>query len=213
MMPGFELTDRFYALTGGIGTGKSAVARFFSDRGAHIIDTDLVAREVVKPGGTALSEIAQYFGDEVMNTDGTLNRTALRDRIIRDRGIREKLNRIVHPRVMEIMEERIESLGGGDGGMPVIVDVPLLYEVGWDRLFRKVILAYAPFPTQIARLMERDGIDREAAGLAIAAQMSIEVKRVMASYIIDNSGPLEHTREQVDRLFGIITRGTSGQGC
>jgi dephospho-CoA kinase len=212
MMHRGKFAGRFFALTGGIGTGKSAVARFFSGRGAHVIDTDLIAREVVQPGRPALSEIAEYFGDEVMNPDGTLNRSVLRDRIIRDREIRERLNRVIHPRVREIMEERMEAMGGEEGGVPVIIDVPLLYEVGWDRLFRNVILAYAPFPVQIERLMERDGIDRETAELAIAAQMSIDEKRAMATYVIDNSGSLDHTRKQVDRLFEIMRRGISEQG-
>ncbi|OHD70611.1 MAG: dephospho-CoA kinase [Spirochaetes bacterium RBG_16_49_21] len=207
MTVGLNLTDRAFALTGGIGTGKSVVAEFFRERGARIIDTDRIAREVVEPGKPALSELTQYFGQEVISPDGTLNREGLRNRIIRDRVLREKLNSIIHPRVKAVMAERISAFSREKDGMPVIVDVPLLYEVGWERLFRDVILAYAPVSIQIRRLMERDKLDRRTAELTIASQMSIDEKRSRAKYIIDNSGTLEHTRVQVERLFDILRKG------
>ena len=206
-----ELRDKTFGLTGGIGTGKSAVAKIFLEMGAHIIDTDLIAREVVEPGKSAYLEVAEYFGREVLNPDGTLNRELLRDRIIRDRTMREKLNAITHPRIGAIVTDRIESCKRINDGMPVIVDIPLLYEVGWDRFFPDVILAYAPVFIQISRLIERDMIDRETAELAIAAQMSIEEKKKKAVYIIDNSGTLEKTRVQVVRLFEVLRKEISGE--
>lgn len=193
-----------FALTGSIGTGKSAVAGMLAEMGAHIIDTDRIAREVVEPGGTALGEIAECFGREALNPDGTLNREAVRGRIIRDPGKREKLNSITHPRINAIVMERIGSYSRMGDGMPIIIDVPLLYESGWDRLFPEAILVYAPVPVQIERLMKRDRLDRRTAELTIAAQMSIEEKKGRARFVIDNSGSLDETNEQVKKLFGLL---------
>lgn len=199
-----DFLDTSYGLTGGIGTGKSAVSKFLQDLGAHIIDTDIVAREIVEPGKPALVELTEYFGGEILNDDGTLNRELLRARIIRDRSLRETLNDITHPRISEIVLERIREIRVRHDGLPVIVDVPLLYEVGWDSFFPRVILAYAPVAIQIERLMQRDGLDRETAQLTLAAQMNIDEKRGKAKYIIDNSGTLEETRVQVADLFRVL---------
>lgn len=190
-----------FALTGSIGTGKSAVAGMLAGMGAHIIDTDLIAREVVEPGRPALADIAEYFGREVINADGTLNREKLRDLIIRDPEKRAKLNAVTHPRINAIVMERILSFGRLNDGMPVIIDVPLLYESGWDRFFPETILVYAPVPVQVERLMARDRLDRATAELTIAAQMSIEDKKGRARFVIDNSGSLENTKKLVEALF------------
>lgn len=191
-----------FALTGSIGTGKSAVANMLAEMGAHIIDTDLIAREVVEPGQPALADIAEYFGREVLNPDGTLNREAVRDRIIRDPEKRAKLNAITHPRINAIVMDRIGEYSRTRDGMPIIIDVPLLYESGWDRFFPDAILVYAPVPVQVERLMARDRLDRQTAELTIAAQMSIEDKKGRARFVIDNSGGLENTRRLVAGLFG-----------
>ena len=195
------LMKNCFALTGSIGTGKSAVAAMLAEMGAHIIDTDLIAREVVEPGQPALADIEAQFGREVINQDGTLNREKLRDIIIRDPEKRASLNAVTHPRINAVVMERIVSYGRLNDGMPVIIDVPLLYESGWDRLFPEAILVYTPVPVQEERLMARDGLDRTIAGITIAAQISIEDKKARARFIIDNSGSLEETRKQVKKLF------------
>jgi dephospho-CoA kinase len=198
-----------FALTGSIGTGKSAVAAMLAGMGAHIVDTDLIAREVVEPGRPALADIEHCFGREVINADGTLNRETLRDLIIRDPDKRAKLNAVTHPRINAIVMERILSFSRLNDGMPIIIDVPLLYESGWDRFFPEAILVYTPVPVQVERLMARDRLDRKTAELTIAAQMSIEDKKGRARYVIDNSGSLEDTRKLVEGLFcelrGIIS--------
>jgi dephospho-CoA kinase len=200
-MTGTDYLKKCFALTGTIGTGKSAVAAMLAELGAHIIDTDLIARQVVEPGQPALLEIEKIFGTEAVNPDGTLNREKVRDRIIRDPGMRNKLNGITHPRINRIVMERIESYNRQNDGMPIIIDVPLLYESGWDKLFPDAILVYAPEPVQIERLMQRDGLDRRTAELTIGAQISIEEKKGKARFLIDNSASLEDTRKQVIRLF------------
>lgn len=200
-----------FALTGSIATGKSAVAAMLRGLGAHIIDTDLVAREVVEPGEPALEEIRAHFGGGVINGDGTLDRERLRGEIIRDPEKREALNRITHPRINAVVMKRITECNEGDDGMPIIIDVPLLYESGWDRFFPRVILVYVPVPVQVERLMARDGLDRPTAELTIAAQMSIEEKKGKAPYVIDNSGSLEETQKQVEGLFAALRGLTAGR--
>lgn len=202
-----------FALTGSIGTGKSAVSAMLAELGAHIIDTDLIAREVVEPGRPALGEIAACFGNEVINPDGTLNREKVREVIIRDPAMKEKLNGITHPRINAVVMERIKKFNGLDDGMPVIIDVPLLYEAGWDRIFPDAILIYAPAPLQAERLMARDRLDRATAELTIAAQMQIEEKRKRAPRVIDNSGSLDETRVQVERLFRDLRDSIAGTGA
>ncbi|HNW28995.1 MAG TPA: dephospho-CoA kinase [Spirochaetota bacterium] len=197
-----DFLKKCFALTGAIGTGKSAVASMLADMGAHIIDTDLIAREVVEPGQPALRDIEDYFGKDVINPDGTLNREKVRDQIIRDPEKRSRLNSFTHPRINQIVMERIGQLNGMNDGMPIIIDVPLLYESGWDKIFPDAILVYVPVAIQVERLMARDRLDRPTAELTIAAQMSIEDKKGRARFIIDNSGSLEETRRQVAALFG-----------
>jgi dephospho-CoA kinase len=197
------------ALTGAISTGKSVVASMLSEMGAHIIDTDLIAREVVEPGQPALRDIEEYFGKDVINPDGTLNREKVRDQIIRDPEKRNKLNGFTHPRINQIVMERIGHYNSMNDGMPIIIDVPLLYESGWDRFFPDAILVYVPVQIQIKRLMARDRLDRHTADLTIAAQMSIEDKKDKARFVIDNSGTLEETRKQVADLFEKLRAGIS----
>lgn len=195
-----------FSLTGSIATGKSSVAAMLETMGAHIIDTDLIAREVVEPGRPALREIEELFGKDAINPDGTLDRKWVRDRIIRDPGERNRLNAITHPRIQGVVMERIELYGGMKDGMPVIVDVPLLYESGWDRFFPLVILVYTPVPVQVRRLMERDGLDQRTAELTIAVQMNIDEKKAKARFVIDNSGSRVETGKQVEKVFGELLR-------
>lgn len=201
-MNGTNMMKHCFALTGSIATGKSAVAKMLAARGAHIVDTDLIAREVVEPGRPALADIAEFFGRDVINPDGTLNREAVRAQIIRDPARREKLNAITHPRINAVVMDRIASFNRLNDGMPIIIDVPLLYESGWDRFFPEAILVYVPVPVQVERLMARDRLDRQTAELTVKAQMSIEDKKGRARFVIDNSGSLEDTEKSVDDLFG-----------
>ncbi len=195
-----QILSRCYALTGGIATGKSVVAKMLADRGCHVVDTDLIARDVVGPGTAGLAEIADIFGRDVLNSNGTLNREAMRQIIINDPARREALNTITHPRIKERVMSLIEEHSAKDS-MPIIIDVPLLFEVGWHSIFKRVILAYVPVAIQLERLMARDRLTREMAEKTLTFQMGIEEKRGLADYIIDNSGTIEETSRQVDELF------------
>jgi dephospho-CoA kinase len=199
------------ALTGGIATGKSTVARFLTGLGARLIDTDLLAREIVEPGTPALKRISEAFGREYILPDGNLNREMMRDRIMKDPAKRDTLNSITHPAIMEKVKNLLEESGSKES-VPVIIDVPLLFETGWDRYFNRIILVYTPPSLQIERLMRRDGIDRETAEITMKAQMPVDEKRARADFIIDNSGSREKTMNQVRRIFGELIAGKDKEG-
>jgi dephospho-CoA kinase len=196
-----KFAKKCHALTGSIATGKSTVAQIFKDLGGHIIDTDVIAREVVEPDQPGLEEVKKAFGAGVINQDGTLNRESLRNIIIHDKEKRKQLDNILHPHINNRVYQLLDNYRNNDDGMPVIIDVPLLFEAGWDRMFNKSIVVYVPVEIQVERLMIRDGIDRITAEKNVAAQFSIEEKKVKASIVIDNSGSLEKTTEKSEKIF------------
>jgi dephospho-CoA kinase len=186
-------------LTGGIASGKSTVSRSLQGAGIPVICADELAREAVKPGSPGLEEIRRLFGDEVIDTDGNLDRKAVARVVFSDDSKRKALESIIHPRVSE-EKDRILSTLEGQGHSIVVVDVPLLYETDWQRQFDLVIVVYVPKALQEERLIKRDQISREEATSRIAAQMPIEKKKELADRIVDNTGDLAHTYVQVQRL-------------
>lgn len=188
-------------LTGGIATGKSTVSRMFAALGAHVVDADAVAREVVEPGTPALEDVVRTFGREILLPDGRLDRAKLGAMVFGKPEELAKLNAIVHPRVRERMAERTRELLSRDPGAIVLWDVPLLIEGGMVKWVDVCILVYVPEEVQLARLMQRDGLSREDALKRIRSQMPIEEKRRYADYIIDNSGNIEMTRKQVESVW------------
>jgi dephospho-CoA kinase len=198
-------------LTGGIATGKSTVSQMLRDLGATVIDADVWARKVVEPGSPALAEIAETFGPGVLHPDGTLNRPALADIVFHDDKARERLNAITHPRVREGMWQETQAALAARPDLPVIWDVPLLFEGGTWRLVDATVVVYVDEETQRTRLMQRNGLSREDADARIRAQMPIEEKRQRADYVIDNRGTIEETRKQVEALWQIL-RGRASQG-
>jgi len=188
---------RLIGLTGGIGSGKSTVARMLAGRGAALVDADLLAREVVEPGTPALAEIAAEFGPGVILADGRLDRTALGEMVFGDAARRERLNQITHPRVGSLMQERIAAALQSSAPL-VVVDIPLLFETARQGLFEGVMLVWTPPQAQLTRLVVRDGWDEDEARQRVAAQMPIDEKRALATWVIDNSGSLADTERQVD---------------
>jgi len=193
-------------LTGGIATGKSTVANIMAEAGAHVIDADRIAKDVVKKGLPAWKEITEYFGKEILGSDGEIDRERLGDVVFGSKDKLEVLNKIVHPRVFEEMAREMEEVKQRAPDSIVILDIPLLIETGLHKLLSNVILVYAPERIQLARLMARDNIPKEAALKRIRSQMPIEQKKAFANYIIDNSSEIEHTRimtlEVLERLKG-----------
>lgn len=188
-------------LTGGIGTGKSTVGGLFAAKGARVIDADSAARAVVEPGRPALDEIRQAFGEQVIQSDGTLDRAALRRLVFQDEGLRRRLEQITHPRIFKLLAESFRT-ALATSKAPVIVEIPLLFEAG-DRYtgwFDRIVVVTSTRERQIERIGARC-LSREEAERMIEAQWPVEQKARLADHVIDNSGSIEQTKSQVDRLW------------
>jgi dephospho-CoA kinase len=192
---------RLIGLTGGIGSGKSTVARLLAARGAALVDADLLAREVVAPGTPGLAEIVAEFGPGVLRADGSLDRPALGAVVFADEARRQRLNEITHPRVGALSAERIAAALQGDAPL-VVVDIPLLFEGSRQSQFEGVMLVWVPPEVQLQRLVERDGMAEAEARRRIATQLPIDDKRALATWVVDNSGTVVDTERQVDAWWG-----------
>jgi len=173
----------------------------FEDAAIPVICADELAREAVKPGSRALDEIARIFGSEVIAGDGNLDRVAMARLVFEDPARRKVLENIIHPRVAEEKARRLKEFDE-QGHNLTIVDVPLLYESGWERSFDLVVVVYVPEDVQVDRLAHRDGLSPEEIRSRIAAQMPIEEKKARADRVVDNSGTVEDTSRQVRILLG-----------
>lgn len=189
-------------MTGGVATGKSTVADRLRGLGAAVLDADQMARDVVRLGEPATEEIRRVFGGGVFAPDGSLDRMALGEIVFNDRTRRAELEAIIHPRVRRRMREELERLRA-DGRVRVAVcDIPLLYETGMNlNTFDRILVVYAPFEAQKRRLVQRNALSREQAEARIRAQMPTEEKVRRADDVIDNSGDLEETMRQVERVW------------
>lgn len=196
-----ERRPRVVVLTGGIASGKSAVSKRFARLGVPVIDTDALAREVVRPGEAALSEVVQAFGADVLTADGELDRPRMRDRIFGDPGQRKRLEAILHPAIAERARQRIRTTRASY----CLLVVPLLVETGLFSWADRVLLVDADEESQIQRLMARDHVDRTRAEAALAAQASRAQRRALADDVIDNSGTLEALDAQVAALHRVYT--------
>jgi dephospho-CoA kinase len=186
-----------FGLTGGIASGKSAVAQRFAERGVPIIDADVLAREVVQLGTSGLAEVVRAFGPGVLAEDGSLDRKALAARVFGDEEKRKSLNAILHPRITALTMQRAQDLG--QRGEPLACyDAALLVENGVADAFRPLVVVSAPVDVQIARIVARDGATAEEAKARIAAQMPLAAKVALADYVIDNRGTLADLRSKAD---------------
>ncbi|MEW6276416.1 MAG: dephospho-CoA kinase [Bacillota bacterium] len=187
-------------LTGGIAAGKSTVSQMFKDLGAYLIDFDELAREVVKPGKRAWQKIVEYFGNDILNEDLTLNRQKLGELVFHDPKKLRKLNEIVHPEVFREDQKITDEILSKNPRALIIKDIPLLTEAGAQKLVEKIIVVYASSQTQLERMIER-GFNEEEARARIDAQAPLEEKLKYADFIIYNDGPLEDTRKQVAEIY------------
>lgn len=183
-------------LTGGIASGKTTVADLFAAKGVPIIDTDVIAREVVEPGRPALVEIAREFGRDILDEEGRLRRRHLRDLVFKDDKRRKALESILHPRIREETEAQAAA---ADGAYQLIV-VPLLAESPMKASMDRILVVDVSEETQLERLLQRDAESEVQARRMIAAQASREDRLRVADDVIDNDGSLEATADQVDRL-------------
>ncbi len=182
-------------LTGGVGCGKSTVAELFAAKGVPVFDADQIARELVEPGQPALAAIAAQFGDAVL-VDGRLDRAALRKRIYADVESKRTLEAILHPLVYQALADR----AGRVQAPYCLFAIPLLIETGRRAFVDRILLVDCLDGQQYARVRGRDGLDDAAIGRIIQAQASREEKLAVADDIIDNTGPIERLREQMERL-------------
>jgi dephospho-CoA kinase len=183
-------------LTGGIASGKSAVAEMFAALGAAVVDTDLIAREVVAPGSRGLAAVRAAFGETVLASDGTLDRRRLRAVVFNDPELRARLEAILHPLIRTRTAEQIAAARGPYA----LVVVPLLIETDFTELVDRILVVDCPRETQVQRVIERDGVDRSAAEAMLAAQTDRATRLTAADDVIDNGGSLELTRAQVAEL-------------
>lgn len=195
------------ALTGGIASGKSTIARRLEEHGAVIVDADRIVHDVQAPGSPVLQAIAADFGAGVIDETGALDRPALGAIVFADPDARARLNALVHPAVREESQRRFEAAFANDQRAVVVYDVPLLVETRADDPWDLVVVADAPAELRARRLVELRGMTEQAARDRVAAQASDEARRAIADVLIDTSGELEDTLAQVDALWERLRAG------
>ncbi|HEY8831791.1 MAG TPA: dephospho-CoA kinase [Gemmatimonadaceae bacterium] len=192
-------------LTGNIASGKSEIAKMLADRGATVIDADLLAREAVEPETQALRDIVKRWGKDVLNEDGSLDRAALRRIVFADQSELDALNRIVHPGVTRLRDREIAQ--ARDRGDPLVICViPLLFERNIVDEFDAIVLVDSPRPLRLERLVATRGMEATDAMNMIASQMPAELKRARADYVIENNGSLGDLERDVNALWSSLQR-------
>lgn len=192
----------YVALTGGIASGKSTVCRLLEEKGAHIVDSDLLARKVVRKGTPAWQEIVDHFGQEILTPEGEIDRAKLGETVFSDPAEREFLNRVTHPRIFQLMGQKLQQLEEQSSGEGVVVlDIPLLVEAGARDLFHLNLVVDTPPEEQARRLVEDRGLSEEAAWARIRSQASREERLRHADLVISNDGSLDKLRDEVERAW------------
>jgi dephospho-CoA kinase len=192
-------------LTGNIASGKSEVAKMLADRGATIIDADVLAREAVRPETQALKDIVKRWGKDILKRDGSLDRTALRQIVFADQSELDALNRIVHPGVTRLRDREIAA-ARERGDQIVVCVIPLLFERNLVDEFDAIVLVDAPRPIRLERLAATRGLEETDAMNMITAQMPAELKRARADYVIENNGSIDDLERDVDALWRSLQR-------
>ena len=187
-------------LTGGIGCGKSEAAKFLSTLGAAHLDADAISHELTEAGGAALPEIRRVFGEAAFNEDGSLDRASLGKLVFGSEPARRALEGIIHPLVQREMLTRMDAAARA-GASVVILDVPLLFETGMDALCDETWTLYLPREKQVARVVTRDGLTREAAEARVDSQMAAEKRNALATHAVNTDQPIERTRAELESLY------------
>ena len=188
-------------LTGGIGSGKSLAASFFKELGAHIIDADQLSRDLVHPGQTALKEIVNYFGKNILDPTGNLDRRKLAKIVFQDPGKKSILEGILHPKIFKKEQEVFFKICTKDPFAIVIIDAALLIESGNYKHVNKVIVVRSSEESQIQRILSRNAVSFDEAVARIKNQMSLEEKIKYADFILDNNMQQEDLKHKVQELF------------
>ena len=190
-------------LTGGISSGKSTVSKHFIAKGIDVIDADTVAKEVVEPRTPGLARVVAHFGSKILTESGELDRKALGDIIFNDPVKREDLNEILHGEIGEVIQNRIDHLKQS-GKELIVLDIPLLFEAGYETKCDEIMTVFVSSETQMTRLINRDSISKDEALAKINSQMSLIDKALKSDIIIDNEGSIDNTCLQVDRWLSIF---------
>ncbi|HKV33611.1 MAG TPA: dephospho-CoA kinase [Pyrinomonadaceae bacterium] len=193
-------------LTGSIAVGKSFVTSILSDLGCHTLDADVTAREVVLPGSPGLDAVAQSFGRDILNDDGTLNRQRLGELVFADEEQRQKLNQILHPFIIARQDEIMREWEREDPQGIGVIDAALMIESGGYKRFDKLIVVHCRPEVQLERLMLRNGLSRDEAQARINSQMTQEEKQEFADYLIDTSDGFELTRQRTLEVYNELAR-------
>lgn len=202
--------SRIIGLTGGIATGKSTVSAIFQEHGIPVVDADRIAHQLMKKDTEVYRDLVEAFGPEILGPSGEIAREKLGRIVFYDDTQLARLNRIVHPAVKRVMLEQVKQLQS-DGSNIIVLDVPLLFESGFDTLCDCTVVVYTEETIQLERLMKRNGISREEALARINAQMPLKEKVKRADVVIDNSFTLEKTKKQVEDLIKRLQRQEIGR--
>ena len=195
---------KIIGVTGPIASGKSAVTALLKEKGAHVIDADIIAREVVEPGRPAWTDIVEYFGESVLQPDQSIDRPELGRIVFGDAKQLSILNEIVHPRVMEEVDSRLRELAGTNSpDAVVVIDVPLLIEVGMNKRCAHTVLVIADEDVRLERLLKK-GLSREEAESRVDAQHGKDALAKFADVVIVNNGTLDELKEQTEALWKVI---------
>ena len=200
-------------VTGGIGTGKSTVAAMFKRLGAVVLDADVMAHRVMEPRRVAWRQIVKTFGEHLLNEDQTINRQALARRVFTDAKSRRRLEAIVHPRVMRQMWQQVRRLHRAGRVKAVVLDVPLLVEVGAHHRVDALVVVSVSRKRQRERLKKRHGWSDEEISARMGAQWGVSAKVALADHVVDNANGVDATRTQVKRIWnqlvGPVSRSSS----
>ncbi len=188
-------------LTGGIATGKSTVAGLLEAHGCHLFHADRIAHEQIEPGGPAYEAVVDSFGKEIVNSDGAIDRTRLGAIVFADPARLEHLNSLIHPHVLALTEHEIKQFEQSHPDGIFVAEAALHIEIGYHRRFDKLIVTWCPPEQQLERLLARGHLTREAAEQRLHSQMPAESKKEYADYLVDCSGTLAKTEEQVERIY------------
>jgi len=204
-------TGRYFGLTGGVASGKSTVARMFEELGARIIDADRLTHELSRAPLPAYKEIVSRFGTEILDSYGEIDRKRLGPIVFSDAEKLRQLSAILHPRILERLEELAACHRILAPGAVILVDAALIYEAGIEKRFSKMLVAWCRPEQQLERLIAKAALPRDEAERRIAAQMPVEEKRRRADYLLDCSGSLADTRQQVENLFAQLKQLVEGR--
>ena len=187
---------KIIGLTGGIGSGKSTVARSLQEHGFPIVDADLIAREIVEPGQPALAELAKEFGEDILNADGSLDRGLLASRAFKTKDTTQRLNDITHPRINQRTQELLDE-ARENGAEAVIYDMPLLIDKGLHKDMDATIVVHAAEHVRLERLTTKRGLDVDDVRRRINAQIDDETRKQHADILLDNNGTEEDLTQQI----------------